>query len=187
MPSVFEQRVHCLHFLTLQQLHLLKRLYLIRHAKSAWNSPDLPDHDRPLNDRGNSDAAEMAKKLAERSLPDAHFLVSSAKRTQQTMQHICVAIPDGTHLISTHDHLYLASPQVILQYLNGLPEACQTAIVIGHNPGISELAGYLGGDVVSMVTAQVVGLELEAEQWSHLGAGTGSIVYFDYPKQHHTS
>ena len=165
----------------------MKRLYLIRHAKSSWNSPELSDHDRPLNERGNADAPEMAERLALQPLANPHVLISSAKRTQETWQHIAAATGIEEKNTTVLEQLYLAPAQVMMQCIANLPDDCETAIVIGHNPGISELAGYTGADVVTMVTAQVVGLEVHVEQWSHLSAGTGDIVYFDYPKQHLTS
>ena len=121
----------------------LRQLLLLRHAKSLWDDPKLSDHARPLNTRGR--AAARAMRLAMRDLglaPDL-VLVSSARRTLQTLE--ALAPWDKLPLIESTDALYLASARSMLSVLHDVAETVRSVLLIGHNPGMHELAMILVG------------------------------------------
>lgn len=122
----------------------MRQLLLLRHAKSSWDDPSLPDHARPLNPRGRRAAAAMAQAIRELGLSPDVVLVSSARRTLQTLEQVRPAFESGT-LVEPMDALYLAPWQGLLALLREAPETARSVMVIGHNPGLHDLAMALTG------------------------------------------
>jgi phosphohistidine phosphatase len=121
----------------------MRQLLLLRHAKSSWDDPRLSDHARPLNARGKRAALGMAHAMRELGLSPDIVLVSSARRTLQTLEALSPL--DGSPLIEPMDDLYLANWPSLLSVLRGLPETARSVLMIGHNPGLHELAMALTG------------------------------------------
>jgi phosphohistidine phosphatase len=121
----------------------MRQLLLLRHAKSSWDDPRLPDHARPLNARGRRAAAAMADAMRELGLVPDVVLVSSARRTLQTLEALSPI--EGSPLIEPMDALYLASWQSLLDTLRGVRETARSVLLIGHNPGLHDLALALAG------------------------------------------
>ncbi len=122
----------------------MRQLLLLRHAKSSWDDPRLSDHARPLNARGRRAAATMAQAMRDlRLVPDV-VLVSSARRALQTLEEL-IPFDDGP-LIEPMDDLYLAPWQKLLEVLQTSPETARSVLLIGHNPGLHELALALIGE-----------------------------------------
>jgi phosphohistidine phosphatase len=116
-------------------------LHLVRHAKSSWRDGGLEDRDRPLNARGRHAAELLATHLARQPLPDL-VLCSSALRTRETFEHIARAY-GRRPLVSIEDMLYLATARALLERIEAVAEDVATLLVIGHNPGLHELAAAL--------------------------------------------
>ena len=121
----------------------MRQLLLLRHAKSAWDDPGLSDHSRPLNARGRAAAAAMRKALLGLALSPDVVLVSSARRTLQTLE--ALEPWEEMPIIEPMDALYLASAAQLLKVLNGVSETARSVMVIGHNPGLHDLAVQLAG------------------------------------------
>ena len=118
----------------------MKRLILTRHAKSSWDDPLTPDHDRPLNERGKAAAADLGVWLCSRGYVPDEVLCSDALRTRKTWSGIAPALP-GTPVLELKPSLYHAGPDVMLAVLKHAKG--DTVMMIGHNPGISEFAARL--------------------------------------------
>ena len=118
------------------------RLYLLRHAKSSWDDPQLADHDRPLAPRGQRAVAALRKHLT--ALADGPDLVlcSSARRTTMTLAGIAAALPAGVDT-RIEDRLYAASATQLLARLHDVPDEVGAVMLIGHNPGLEDLAELL--------------------------------------------
>jgi phosphohistidine phosphatase len=112
-------------------------LQLLRHAKSSWRDGDLADRERPLNARGHRAGRLLAAHLAREAPPDL-VLCSSARRTR----HIAGAYAAPPPVL-TEDGLYLADAQAIMRRIEAVPDSVKTLLVIGHNPGLHELAAML--------------------------------------------
>lgn len=160
------------------------RLVLMRHAKSGWDDPLLPDHDRPLAPRGVQAAARMGGWLARKGyLPEA-ALVSSALRTRETWAGAAAALPDCP--ASELPALYLASPETILRVLQNARGAA--VLLLGHNPGIAEAARLLvtrppaHPRFADYPTAATLIAEFDVPDWSALRLGTGRVVDFTVPR-----
>jgi phosphohistidine phosphatase len=121
----------------------MRQLLLLRHAKSSWDDPRLPDHARPINARGRRNAAAMAEAMRELGLAPDVVLVSSARRTLQTLE--AIGPLDGSPLVEPMDALYLAPWPSLLDVLRGVRETARSVLLIGHNPGLHELAMALAG------------------------------------------
>ena len=125
-------------------------LVLLRHAKSAY--PDgVSDHDRPLSERGRREAPIAGALLAERVPSFDSVLVSTGLRAQQTWQAVAPYVRVGEQL--DRPDLYLANSEDLLAVVRQLPAAASTALFVGHNEGIEELASTLSGVPVTMKTS----------------------------------
>jgi phosphohistidine phosphatase len=166
----------------------VKRLYVLRHAKSSWNQPDLPDQERPLSGRGRGAAKGMAKHLRTEGLSPSLVLCSSALRARQTLDALAPALPKDT-AISVEDGLYGAGAQELLQRLRDVPEPCPSVLLIGHNPAVQELTLLLAGSgkgldraATKFPTAALATLEVDSALWSELGPAGAELVAFVVPR-----
>jgi len=167
----------------------LKQLLLLRHAKSAW--PDgVPDHDRPLADRGRRDALRMGAHMTATGLQPDFALVSSAGRTQETWALVeqALARPCPSRTVAS---IYEAEPQAILAAIRDVPAESERLLVIGHNPGFEALARLLAptgnADATSRLrvkfpTAGLAVIALDIERWAEAAPGKGRLEAFMTPK-----
>jgi phosphohistidine phosphatase len=121
----------------------MRQLLLLRHAKSSWDDPAMSDHARPLNARGRHAAAAMRTALRGLGLTPDVVLVSSARRTLQTLE--ALEPWDENPIIEPMNTLYLATPPQILSILHGVTPTVRSVMVVGHNPGLHDLAMMLAG------------------------------------------
>lgn len=130
-------------------------LTLMRHAKSSWKNQHQSDHDRPLNERGNRDAPDMASRLVARNqIPDLIFC-SSAQRTRDTTAHLLSVFGEPAPHVLFNDALYLASPETLLATLHNLSEDITHAMIVAHNPGMEDLSSLLSGHTDTMPTCAI--------------------------------
>lgn len=169
----------------------MKKVILLRHAKSSWDDPELPDHDRPLNERGRKAGKVIGTWLKERKhRPDA-VLCSSAERARQTLKRLGKTLgplPEP----SVERGLYHAAPARLRDRLRKLDEACGTVLLIGHQPGLGSLSRKLSnGDVrprcsrafEHFPTAAAAVLEFDIDRWDELAYGGGRFVDFAVPRE----
>lgn len=156
-------------------------LLLMRHAKSSWGTPDLPDHDRPLNRRGVWAAPLMGSFLREQGLIPDYVCISSALRTQQTAKEVLDAC-GYTGEIVTCPKLYLAEPKGYFEAFTRVPLGKRRALFIGHNPGIADLAELLGRQYVEMCTAGIAEIECQEAEVCQITSKTpGRLEAFHRP------
>lgn len=159
----------------------VRTLYLVRHAKSAWDDPALRDFDRPLNARGQRDAPIMARRFADRKEPVDRLISSTATRALRTAEHFSAAL--GHVEVRQEAALYLASVPTLMAVIEDLPDAASSAMLFGHNPGLSELAAHLCNDGIGVLpTCAIVRIDLEAAHWAEVASGTGILKWLDTPK-----
>lgn len=161
-----------------------KRLTLLRHAKSSWSDDTLPDVDRPLSQRGEQDAPEMASRLAARHTHPSRILSSHARRAVRTATIIARALDVPDSRLRLESALYLATPDEILGVITGQDDSIAELMVVGHNPGLTELANRLLPDLAldNLPTTGVITAELGAKGWSELETAPCRLAYYDYPK-----
>lgn len=163
---------------------MLRRLTLLRHAKSSWQQADISDHDRPLNQRGERDAPVMGRRLLARGCRPSLILCSTAVRARHTAQIIARELGYPGEFLQREPELYLATPEQILAVISRQADAFRNIIVCGHNPGLTELANRLSGSEIDNIpTCGMVGIDLDLQSWKGLAAASGSLQLFDYPKR----
>lgn len=165
----------------------MKKLYIIRHAKSSWDDPSLSDFDRPLNDRGKRDAPRMAKRLKEKRLTPDAVLTSPALRAKDTCHIICEGLGFDKSKIEEKPALYHASDDQILKVIHTLKDRTgdeeENVLVFGHNPGLTEFANRLiNGHILNIPTAGVVAVNMKIKKWKDSNWGCGTLLFFDFPK-----
>src|SRR5258706_12776815 len=124
----------------------MKKLFLVRHAKSSWDSVEMNDFDRPLNDRGEKDAPHMAKLLKHRDVVPDWMITSPANRALSTCRAFAKVLDFEKKKIVSEQKLYHAGSDTILKVLASLPEHKEEnegVLLFGHNPGITEFANDL--------------------------------------------
>jgi phosphohistidine phosphatase len=157
------------------------RLYLLRHAKSSWDDAGVADHERPLAKRGRRATEAIAAYLSEHAVAPELVLCSTARRTRETLERIEPAL--GTPEVSHEDELYGASAGELMERLREVPDGVGSVMLIGHNPGIEDLAGALVGRAVAskFPTAALATLELPGG-WRDAGPGRAELVDFVVPR-----
>ncbi len=161
----------------------VKTLLIMRHAKSAWDQEDTPDHDRPLNKRGKHDAPRMGDLLkAEDLLPDL-IISSTAKRARTTVELVAEASDYGGE-VRWEESLYAAGPEAYIAILRTLPDDLGSVMVVGHNPGLEELVAMLSDEWASLPTAALAQVRLNIPKWADLGyEPVGKLAHVWRPKE----
>jgi phosphohistidine phosphatase len=165
----------------------VKRLFLLRHAKSSWDDPGLDDHDRPLAPRGRRASALIAEHLRREQIGPALVLCSSARRTRETLERVMPALDPAKARIERK--LYGASCEDLLRRLREVPGEVESVMLVGHQPAIQELALRLAGEGPELEavrakfpTAALATLTFAGE-WSELGHQNAELVAYVRPKQ----
>ncbi|GAV20046.1 phosphohistidine phosphatase [Mariprofundus micogutta] len=161
----------------------MKKLMLMRHAKSSWSDFGTSDFDRELNARGMQDAPEMGRRLVAKAMvPDA-FLVSTARRARATANLMVPELGFSVENIQFKDELYLASPAEMLKLIRQTSDHVQTLALLAHNPGITELTNRLAKTWINNIpTCGVAVLQFQIEQWQNID-NHAELLDFDYPKR----
>ena len=168
----------------------MRRLLLFRHAKAERSEPGTQDLSRVLIDRGRKDAGKIGIYMAGHALVPDRVLLSPAARSQETWKYAVTAFHPAPAAMST-ERLYDATPDVILGVIEDIPASAHTLLVIGHNPGLHELALMLiaSGDIIArerlrekLPTAGLVIIDFAFDDWSKLRPQSGRLERFVTPK-----
>ena len=165
---------------------MTKRLILIRHAKSAWDDPLTPDHDRPLNARGEGAARDLGQWLASRGYAPQEILCSDALRTRATWDGIAPFLPDAPEP-TLKPALYHAGADVMLAVLRHA--TADTVCILGHNPGIAEFAHRLvkhpplSAEFQKYPTGATLVADLGEIAWADVGYGMAEPADFIVPRE----
>lgn len=162
----------------------MKRLTILRHAKSGPAKPGMADFDRSLDARGRQAARRLGAELKRRGLEFDHVIASPAVRVRETVQELAGAM-GRTLSVAFEPSIYEASPSDLLRAMREIPDSAATPLLVGHNPGLHELALDLTRDdpgehrqriMGSFPTTALVIVSLQAETWSDVGPASGKIV-----------
>ena len=166
----------------------MKKLFIVRHAKSSWDSLELDDYDRPLNKRGKKNAPEMGMRLAKRLVKPDMIITSSAKRAAATARRIAEEISFPVKNINKESQFYHGSVGDMISIMQGVSSDVNTLMVFGHNPTLTDLTNYLSGsDIYNIPTCGVAEMEFDVSSWDKIGKKSASLISFDYPKKNQTS
>lgn len=160
----------------------MKRLYILRHAKSSWDDASLADFDRPLNDQGVNAAAFIGELIAGRGMEPEVIISSPAKRAERTAELVKENI--GFDVPLTYDErVYEASLTTLLKVISEIPADVDSALLIGHNPGMEAIIRCLTGEIQPMSTAALASIKLAIGQWKAVDQGTGTLEFLIRPKE----
>ena len=161
----------------------MKKLFIVRHAKSSWDFPELDDHDRPLNKRGKRNAPEMGQRLAKRNVRLDAMITSPAKRAAGTARRIAEEISFPKSKIQSEPLLYHGSVRSIIDLIRSTGDHIDKLMIFGHNPGFTDLTNHLtGSDIYNIPTCGIAEIDFDAASWQEVGENSGKLITFDYPK-----
>ena len=164
---------------------IMKTLYLVRHAKSSWKYPNLDDFERPLNKRGRKSAPFMGtilKKL--KAAPDV-ILSSPANRAAITARIIAEKIGYPLGKIHYSESIYEFSANALIDVIGHLGDDVNKAMLVGHNPALTDLANYIGDKPISNIpTSGVFCADLNITSWAKISDHCGKLKFFEFPKKH---
>jgi len=162
----------------------MKKLYIIRHAKSSWGDFSLPDFERPLNERGKTDAPVMARRLLDKKIKIDAFISSPAKRAKKTCKLFCSEFQVKEDKIIFIDKLYLAPAETFFEVIDDLDDKYEHVAIFAHNPGVTDLANRLCKDVHidEMPTCSIFAVEADIKKWKDFKETEKKFLFFDYPK-----
>jgi phosphohistidine phosphatase len=170
----------------------MKRLAILRHAKSDWGDPELDDLNRPLNERGWKAARRMGRELRDRGFKFDLVLASTAARVRETIDGLQEKYDFGPAPIQFEPRLYMASEPLLLSLVRELPGSAHAPLLVGHNPGLERLVLGLTRDdsgrrreriAHKFPTAAFAVIELPAQRWADVEAGSGELVELILPKE----
>lgn len=169
---------------------LLKTVLLLRHAKSSWDQPHLPDSLRPLAPRGSKAAPRVGAYMAEKGIFPERVLCSNARRAVETWKLVSQHL-GGPMEVEVREDIYHASPGSILSILRDLPDSEGSVLLVGHNPTFEILASLLAGDGEAEAraslgrkfpTGALAVLDFPAQRWSDLSERSGYLRAFVRPR-----
>lgn len=163
---------------------MLRRLYIIRHAKSSWDHPGLEDIDRPLANRGIRNAGDMAGRLKKAGLIPQLLFSSPANRALNTALLMSKKWKLEPERLQIHELLYDAYIPDIKQVVASAPAHITDLAIFGHNPSFTAYASsFLKTPLDNLPTAGVVVVTLESDSWDGIGRKDVMETYVDYPKR----
>ncbi|PSJ36663.1 SixA phosphatase family protein [Allosphingosinicella deserti] len=165
----------------------MKTLTLLRHAKSTWNDPVARDFDRPLNPRGRRAARTIGAEMRALGLAFDKILASPARRVMETLGEVEQSF--GRLAVAYDERLYLAGTTSLLDIVHETDDGVERLLLVGHNPGLEELALMLSGDnalraelAVKYPTATLAEMAFPVEHWADIADGIGTLARFIRPR-----
>ena len=168
----------------------MKQFALLRHAKSSWDQPGLNDFDRPLNERGWKAARRMGRELHRRGIRFDQVLASAAARVRETIDGVEEKY-DFRAPVRFEPRIYMADVDTLLDLVRGIDDEASAALLVGHNPGLEQLAIALSHEDErglrhrirgKFPTAALALIQLPVENWADIVPGDGEIVALIVPK-----
>lgn len=171
----------------------MKTIYILRHAKSDWGDPAIKDQDRSLNDRGREAAPRMGVYIRAKKYKPELVLCSTARRTVETLELVRGNL--GGAAVAFEEGLYLAEVRYLLERVRKLDDAVGSVMLIGHNPGLEQLAKALSSSPTSegdeerhkrmrekFTTCAFAVITMPFDTWRAVKAGAGELKDFMRPK-----
>ncbi|MDX4071422.1 histidine phosphatase family protein [Aliarcobacter skirrowii] len=160
----------------------MRELILIRHAKSDWSNPFLDDFERPLNKRGEKNAPFMAK-ILKKEIQKPDLIISSPSfRTKLTLEYFLKEFEYKGEVIFEKS-IYEAPFENLLKVIKNIDDKYKTIFLIGHNPGLNDLANFLLGSFEDNIpTSGVLKIDFDTNSWKNISKDNSKLIFFKYPK-----
>lgn len=162
----------------------MKKLILIRHAKSDWSNPLSEDFLRPLNKRGKKNAPLMAKVLKEKNIRPDLIISSPSIRTKQTLEYFIKELNYNDE-VRFEESIYEAPYENLLKVIKDIPNIHKTVFLMGHNPGLCDLTNFLvDKSFENIPTCGVVEIDFDVKNWKDISKENSNLISFKYPKKY---
>ncbi|MFY4856916.1 SixA phosphatase family protein [Aliarcobacter butzleri] len=162
----------------------MKKLVLIRHAKSDWSNPLLEDFLRPLNKRGEKNAPFMAKILEKKDIKPDLIISSPSIRTKQTLEYFIKQL-NYKDEVRFEESIYEAPYENLLKVIKDIPNIYKTVFLIGHNPGLCDLTNFLvDKSFENIPTCGIVEIDFNVKNWKDISKENSNLISFEYPKKY---
>jgi len=163
----------------------MKTITIFRHAKSSWDQPNLKDHDRPLNKRGERDAPIMGERMKNAGIRPSLILSSTAVRAWKTAKIIADQIAYPREFLQREPGLYHAGLNKLYDVIAAQDEGFNSITIVGHNPGLTDLANDLIPNVTgNLPTAGFISVLVDSDDWDLRVQNSARLIEYDYPKKH---
>ena len=161
----------------------MKTLLLIRHAKSSWKDSSIEDFDRPLNERGKSDAPVMAHRMLDKDVPIDIFISSPAKRAKKTAEIFAKEYKTKKDDIVFKSELYGAGEFAFYDVISKIDDKFQHAAIFSHNPGLTDFANQLTEVRTDNIpTCGIFAIKADCKNWADFRTAKKECLFFDFPK-----
>ncbi|MFW0693174.1 SixA phosphatase family protein [Aliarcobacter butzleri] len=162
----------------------MKKLVLIRHAKSDWSNPFLDDFLRPLNKRGEKNAPLMANLLKEKNIRPDLIISSPSLRTKQTLEYFIKKLNYDDE-VRFEESIYEAPYENLLKVIKDIPNIYKIVFLIGHNPGLCDLTNFLvDKSFENIPTCGIVEIDFDVKNWKDISKENSNLISFEYPKKY---
>ncbi len=160
----------------------MKRLYVLRHAKSDWSFTKLSDFERPLNARGKQNAPYAAKILKDKAVMLDCVVSSPAVRALTTAEMVADALDYPSDKIRQEHKIYNAHVETLISLVEHLDDEHGSVMLVGHNPGVTRLVNYFVHDVAArLATCSVLAIEFDVDTWQAVAENSGNCLFFESP------
>ena len=164
------------------KIQYMKTLYIVRHAKSSWEFPELSDEERPLLEKGVRRTAKIVKFLLEKNVILDLIISSYALMSLETAKLIGNGLGYPLERIRVTDDLYHAGSDDLLDHLFGIPDEINAVMIVGHNPGFSRFARDFDRNAPDWLpTSGVVAIEFDADKWNEILDANHDTIFIVYP------
>jgi phosphohistidine phosphatase len=161
----------------------MKTLYIVRHAKSSWDFPDLADHERPILEKGKKRTKLVLDYLKENNCTVDLFISSHAVRAQQTAVIIAEGLNYPKENIQISTNIYHGSLDVIFDELFELPDDINSVMLFGHNPTFTTLANYFMPKKIDWLpTSAIVCIEFDTDKWENFISARKKVKFVITPR-----
>lgn len=159
----------------------MKSIFFVRHAKSSWEDLRIEDHERPLNERGKKDSKSIGRYLINNGHKIDIIIASSAKRAKATAKNLNDVVKAENLIIEPG--LYQASAIEILKVVSNIHNEVDAAIIVAHNPGMTDVANIFSSErIINVPTTGVFKIDFDIDDWSDADSHNGIMDFFIYPK-----
>lgn len=162
----------------------MKRLTLVRHAKSSRKDRALADVDRPLKKRGKRDAPDMGERLAKRKVKPDRIVSSPAQRALDTARLLAGEVGYPTEDIVVDQGAYTFDAPALLRVIEGLDDTVEHVMLVAHNPALTDVVNAVADlELENVPTCGIVDLEFSADTWAAVPSAHATLLHYDYPKK----
>jgi len=162
----------------------MKTIFIVRHAKSSWNTTDIPDEQRPLMEKGKKRTKKVIDYLLTNNIKVDYIISSHAVRAHETAKIFAHALKYPPENIKIDSQIYHADGDALLNQFYDLPERFNTVMIVGHNPALTDFANlFLESPIENLPTSGVVSISFETDHWDKVPVASRKTNFILFPKE----